>query len=159
MPTLELIRPITGKNGVTLDAGTIRDFPDREANLLIERGFGRSVGTTLSRPEPDPVLFVERIGLRFGNETPEVLGDPLIVQGGIPLAWSGDLPHIRFFAWALLHLWPDFSTALNRKRAKENCRLTDRDLDRSISDLVRLGDLIRDRVGRGECYRLAIRYV
>lgn len=43
MPTLELIRPITGKNGVTLPPGTIRNFPEAIARVLIERGAGRPV--------------------------------------------------------------------------------------------------------------------
>ncbi len=67
MPTIELVHSITGRNGVTLGAGTIRDFSDREANILIERGLGRPVEESIGKAVPSiPVpLFGIGQSVRF----------------------------------------------------------------------------------------------
>lgn len=42
MPTLKIVQPVTGKNGVTLPAGTVRDFPEEVAQKLIDLGLART---------------------------------------------------------------------------------------------------------------------
>ena len=53
MLTIELTQSIIGKNGVVLPPGTVRDFPEEIARLLIEKGTGRTVPpkVPLSREE------------------------------------------------------------------------------------------------------------
>lgn len=68
MLTLELIVPITGKNGITLFPGTIRDFPEEIALHLIEMGHAR--GTP---PVPDLLTRIKAILSRDPVPYSEVL--------------------------------------------------------------------------------------
>ncbi len=60
MQTLEIVRSITGKNGLTIDAGTVREFPEEVAVKLIEAGLGRLV-------KPDPGESVRWQSPLFGE--------------------------------------------------------------------------------------------
>ena len=66
MLTIELTQSVTGKNGVVLSPGTVRDFPEEIARLLIEKGAGRIVSP---RPDQAPGQATQSGGGETGLKT------------------------------------------------------------------------------------------
>ena len=86
--------------------------------------------------ESDPVSLAERIAIRYESETPSILGKPVIVDRGVVLACEGDHPHVKVYAWALLHLNTGEARPLDISKAVKDCRLTAREVREAISKLV-----------------------
>lgn len=110
------------------------------------------------RTDTDPVLLAERIGLKFGNETPEVLGDPLIVYQDFTLSWTNDPPHIRLYSWCMVHLHSGQALPLDERKAANDCALTVQEIRGGIARLIKEGDLVMEKVRWKETFRLVIQY-
>ena len=82
MQTLEIVRSITGKNGVTIDAGTIRAFPEDKAKSLVDSGFGRPV-------EIPPALETQGAEFPFEEQEVDTLSGEIrsLLSGG-PIPYS-----------------------------------------------------------------------
>ena len=110
------------------------------------------------RTDTDPVLLAERIGLKFGNETPEVLGSPLIVYQDFPLSWTNDPPHIPLYSWCMVHLHSGQALPLDEREAANDCALTVQEIRRGIARLIKDGDLVMEKIRWKETFRQVIQY-
>lgn len=130
---IEIIRPVRGRNNVTITPGTIKDFPEETAKKLIDVGAGKPY------------------------QTPE---DPRLFSNGKPtFATIDDLPHIRLYAWCLANLRfaPILSSPTDFSRAAEECRLSIEETREAFRKLLKDGDLLceRGRQSGKEIYYLA----
>ncbi|MHB8421720.1 MAG: hypothetical protein ACYDAM_02965, partial [Leptospirales bacterium] len=118
-----------------------------------------TVKDSLTVPDPqDPEALAERIALKFEEITPAILGKPVIVDRGHVLACEGDFPHVKVYAWALLHLNTGEFRSLDISKAVKDCRLTTQEVREAIARLVKEGDLVVERSRKGDLLRLNIQY-
>jgi len=111
-----------------------------------------------SLPDQDPVELAERVALKFEADTPSIPGRPIIVDRGVVLACENDLPHVKAYAWALLHLNTGQARTIDLSRASRDCRLTIPEIREAIEKLLADGDLVAERTRKGEQYKLHIQY-
>ncbi|MHB8423260.1 MAG: hypothetical protein ACYDAM_10950 [Leptospirales bacterium] len=118
-----------------------------------------TVKDSLTVPDSqDPEALAERIALKFEEVTPAILGKPVIVDRGHVLACENDLPHVKVYAWALLHLNTGEFRPLDISKAVKDCRLTTQEVREAIARLVTEKDLIVERSRKGDLFRLNIQY-
>ena len=104
----------------------------------------------------DDVARLERISIMA--EAIEPQGERLCSGGKDLGVHAGDPPHIRTFAWALVHLWVGKDLPVDISRLAADCRMTIREARDALARLVKDGDLIRFWEGRREWYRLNVQY-
>ncbi|EQD24412.1 MAG: hypothetical protein D084_Lepto4C00444G0001 [Leptospirillum sp. Group IV 'UBA BS'] len=113
--------------------------------------------------QSDPVSLAERIGIRFESEipTPEGtggLGKPVFTYRGHVLAWEADPPHVKFYAWCTVNLFPGRPLSIDTEPVGRLLGLTPAQVREAIIRLVREGDLVRTRERGGELFRLNVQY-
>lgn len=118
--------------------------------------FPTDIQTQLMTGE-DPVSLDERIGMKFGHETPGDLGVPVIRHpvDGTPLAFENDEPHVKVFAWALLNLRFARWEQLDIGKLATDCGLSIGMTRKGLSKLLEDGDLRMERDRGREYYWLA----
>ena len=82
----------------------------------------------------------------------------MIVDRGVVLACEGDHPHVKVYAWALLHLNTGEFRPLDLSKVSRDCRLTVQEVREAIVRLVTEGDLVAERGRRGDLVKLNIQY-
>lgn len=105
----------------------------------------------------DPVSLGERIGMKFGNETPGDLGVQVICHpvDGTPLAFENDEPYVKVFAWALLNLRFARWEQLDIGKLATDCGLSIGTTRKGLNKLLEDGDLKMERDRGQEYYWLA----
>lgn len=112
----------------------------------------------LHSPEPPETSdsITERIGIRF--DVP-ALGQPILHHlDGSPLAFEGDPPLIRVYAWALTRISHILPEPVDQRRIVGDCRLSASEVKSALIQLVLDGDLVRIVERRRELFRLNIKY-
>ncbi len=125
---------------------------------MAKANLDRSNQTRETNPEPDPISIAERVALKFEKVTPSTLGKPVIVDRGVVLAYENDLPHVKVYAWSLVHLHTGRSLPIDTAKVAKDCKLSLSEARGAIDRLVREGDLVRTRERGRELYRLVINY-
>jgi hypothetical protein len=107
--------------------------------------------------DEDPVSMGERIGIKYGSETPDTLGDPVIRHpaNGAPLAYVNDEPHVKVFAWALLNLRFAPWEKLDIWKLATDCGLSTGEARSGLNRLIQDGDVKVERDRGREYYWLA----
>ncbi len=131
------------------------------ARQVLERNREENTPT----PEPpsgeiepiDADTLIERIGIKY--DTP-ALGKAVLThpRDGSPLAFEGDPPHVRLFAWSLLNIPPGRAAPIDPAKAAKDCQLRLVEVRDSLARLVKDGDLIRTAERGREVYRLNVLY-
>ena len=126
------------------------------------RGWAELVSLTTEETtlwEIPSVTLAERMSARFGKDLPDKAGRCIISSGGYDLAYEGDPPHARLYAWALLNIPLGIPGPVDLTLALRECRLREPELRNALDWLRREGDLVRSTDGRGrELFRLNVRY-
>ena len=96
-----------------------------------------------------------------GLAPPIPIGELVIEDRGVPLAWTNNPPFVRVYAWALVNLRFGPSIApLNIQKLATDCRIDVVEARQALEQLVQNGDLIVecDRRGRGRYWPAPIRW-
>ena len=96
-----------------------------------------------------------------GLTPPIPLGEMIIEDRGVPLAWTNDPTFVRVYAWALVNLrFGPFLTPLNIQKLATDCRIDVVEARQALEQLVRDGDLIiqSERRGKGTYWLAPIRW-
>ena len=117
----------------------------------------KSLGAGQLQVDEDPVSLGERIGIKYGNETPDVLGEPVIRHpaNGAPLAYANDEPHVKVFDWALLNLRFAPWEKLDIWKLATDCGLSTGEARNGLNRLIQDGDVNVERNRGREYYWLA----
>ncbi|EQD24191.1 MAG: hypothetical protein D084_Lepto4C00544G0009 [Leptospirillum sp. Group IV 'UBA BS'] len=130
---------------------------------MAKANLARSNQTRESNPESDPVSLAERIGIRFESEIPTRegtggLGKPVFTYRDHVLAWEADPPHVKFYAWCTVNLFPGRPLAVDIPSTATALQLSPEEVRSALARLVKDGDLVRTRERGRELYRLNIQY-
>ncbi|MDA8112540.1 MAG: hypothetical protein M0T83_08815 [Nitrospiraceae bacterium] len=150
-PYLEILAAVGGDEDALRDA--IRDMTELIA--FDDKG----VWTWELRPPGiDPETLAERVGIRFDG--PPALGKAVLThpRDGSALAFEGDPPHVRLFAWSLLNVPPGGAVQIDPAKAAKECQLRPVEVKDALRKLVADGDLVRSMERGRELYRLVITY-
>jgi len=96
-----------------------------------------------------------------GLAPPIPIGELVIEDRCVPLAWTNDPPFVRVYAWALVNLRFGPSLApLNMQKLATDCRIDVVEARQALEQLVEDGDLIveSERRGRGTYWLAPIRW-
>jgi hypothetical protein len=101
--------------------------------------------------------LIERVGIKY--DIPAI-GKPVLAhpQDGRPLAFEGDPPHVRLFAWCLINVPPGGAVHVDTSKAAKDCQLRSGEVREALAQLVREGDLVRTMERGRELFRLNIQY-
>jgi hypothetical protein len=131
----------------------------REPNGQLMESISETNTLSSSRPDADPVLMAERIGIRLEKEIPEKdLGKPVFKYRGHVLVWEKDPAHIKVYAWATVNLFPGRPLAVDINSTARLLELPPREVRESLARLVRDGDLVRTMERGRNLYRIIIQY-
>jgi hypothetical protein len=113
--------------------------------------------------QPDPVSLAERIGIKYEAEipTPEGTGaseSPSSPTRGMFSRGRPTPPHVRFYAWCTVNLFPGRPLAIDTEPVARLLELAPREVREAISKLVMDGDLDLTRERGRELYRLNVQY-
>lgn len=108
--------------------------------------------------ETDPVEQAERVALKYEAETPSILGKPVIMDRGVVLACENDLPHVKVYAWVLIHLNTGEFRHLDISKASRDCRLTVPEVRKAVTRLLTEDDLVRTQERGRDLFRLNVQY-
>jgi hypothetical protein len=117
----------------------------------------KSLGAGQLQVDEDPVSLGVRIGIKYANDTPEDLGEPVIRHpvDGTPLAYVNHEAHVKVFAWALLNLRFALWEPINIGKLAMECRISVKEARFGLDQLVQEGDLKVERNRGREYYWLA----
>lgn len=86
----------------------------------------------------------------------DLSNQPVLVDRGVPLAWTQDPPEIRVYAWALMHFGFAPGFPIDVRTLAGDCRIRISEAERALRELVLSGDLKVERdLRKRETYWLA----